>query len=160
MVKLTTAAVRCTLIILFCATVLIFALWVPSIHTLVCKLLQENHDQVYFLHYFVYPIASIIMCCALGVILVAFKFPASIKRDEIFSYPTAKKLSIISYLLSVASVLGFISALMLFLIGEHILSPVLAFAFLIGGCIALMLAILSSYVKRAAILKEEADHTL
>ena len=52
------------------------------------------------------------------------------------------------------------SALILFFIGDRVLSPLLFFAFFVGCILGLMLAVLSSYVKRAAALKEEVDHTL
>ena len=56
--------------------------------------------------------------------------------------------------------MGFISVALLFIIGERVLAPLLLFTFIVGCILALMLAVLSSYVKRAAILKEEVDHTL
>ena len=55
---------------------------------------------------------------------------------------------------------GISASLILFIIGDRILSPILFFAFLIGFTLGIMLAVLSNYVKRAAALKEEVDHTL
>jgi hypothetical protein len=63
-------------------------------------------------------------------------------------------------LIFIGCAVGIASASLLIFIGERLLAPVLFLAFLIGAALGFMLAVLSGYVKRAAALKEEVDHTL
>ena len=160
MTKFTVFAIRCALILLLCAITLFFALWVPTLHEEICELLHAQAEKLYMLHNLVFPLASIISLSAIGVVGIAFEFPSAISRDEIFSAQTAKRLMIIAVLIFIGCAVGIISASLLIFIGERLLAPVLFLAFLIGAALGFMLAVLSAYVKRAAALKEEVDHTL
>jgi hypothetical protein len=52
------------------------------------------------------------------------------------------------------------AVVLLLLIGELLVSPLLALIDLIGFALGFLLHVLADYVRRAAILKEEADATL
>ena len=158
--KITINLIKCALVLLLCGTLALFALWLPSLHDYVCELLSHLDKSVNFLRLFVYPTAALIALPAIAAVAVAFRFPAAIARDEIFSNSTSKSLRIISNMIFLACAIGLLAALTLFLIGDRVLSPLLFFAFLVGCILGLMLSVLSSYVKRAEVLKEEVDHTL
>jgi hypothetical protein len=158
--KITINLIKCVLVLLLCSTVALFAFWLPSLHGYVRELLAELDESIYFLNFLVYPIAALIALPAVATVTVAFRFPSAIARDEIFSNSTAKNLKIISNMIFTACGAGISASLILFIIGDRILSPILFFAFLIGCTLGIMLAVLSNYVKRAAALKEEVDHTL
>jgi amino acid permease len=91
---------------------------------------------------------------------VAIAFPSAMKKDKIFSNATASKLSIISLLITLAGALIIICAVMLAAIGDKLLFFPLLIIASIALLIAFMLSILSNYVKRAALLKDEVDSTL
>ena len=94
------------------------------------------------------------------IFIISFRFSSYIEKDMIFHADTAKLLRLISYLLIGDCTLFIIGTVFLFSAGERILSPVFAFVAAIGLTVACMLGVLSDYVYRAAILKEEADLTL
>lgn len=158
--KITINLIKCALVLLLCGILALFALWLPSLHSYVLELIADLDESVYFLRLLLYPIAALIALPVIVAVSIAFRFPAAIARDEIFSNGTAKSLRIISNMIFIACAIGLLSALMLFLIGDRVLSPLLFFAFFVGCILGLMLAVLSSYVKRAEALKEEVDHTL
>lgn len=160
MYKINTAIIKCALVLLLCGTVALFICWVPFLHEYVQELLANRDKELGFLCSLVYPIAALIALPAVATIVIAFRFPTAIVREEIFSNSTAKNLTIISALVSIACIIGLLSSLLLFLIGDRVLSPLLFFAFLVGCTLGIMLDVLARYVRRAAILKEEADHTL
>ena len=122
---------------------LIFAFWLPSLEGYVAELTAESsvHSRL------VYPFSAVIALLCLGALGAALSFPSAMKKDKIFSSPTASKLIIVC-------------AIMLAAIGDKLVFFPL---FIIGAIVllvAFMLSILSSYVKRAALLKEEVDATL
>lgn len=135
---------------------LIFALWLPSLEGYVAELTAESsvHSRL------VYPFSAVIALLCLGALGAALSFPSAMKKDKIFSSPTASKLSAISLLIALAGALIIVCAIMLAAIGDKLVFFPL---FIIGAIVllvAFMLSILSSYVKRAALLKEEVDATL
>lgn len=135
---------------------LIFAFWLPSLEGYVAELTAESsvHSRL------VYPFSAVIALLCLGALGAALSFPSAMKKDKIFSSPTASKLSAISLLIALAGALIIVCAIMLAAIGDKLLFFPL---FIIGAIVllvAFMLSILSSYVKRAALLKEEVDATL
>ena len=135
---------------------LIFAFWLPSLEGYVAELTAESsvHSRL------VYPFSAVIALLCLGALGAALSFPSAMKKDKIFSSPTASKLSAISLLIALAGALIIVCAIMLAAIGDKLLLFPL---FIIGAIVllvAFMLSILSSYVKRAALLKEEVDATL
>ena len=135
---------------------LIFAFWLPSLEGYVAELTAEYsvHSRL------VYPFSALIALLCLGALGAALSFPAAMKKDKIFSSLTASKLSAISLLIALAGALIIVCAIMLAAIGDKLVFFPL---FIIGAIVllvAFMLSILSSYVKRAALLKEEVDATL
>ena len=135
---------------------LIFAFWLPSLEGYVAELTEESsvHSRL------VYPFSVVIALLCLGALGAALSFPSAMKKDKIFSSPTASKLSAISLLIALAGALILVCAIMLATIGDKLVFFPL---FIIGAIVllvAFMLSILSSYVKRAALLKEEVDATL
>ena len=158
--KITINLVKFALVLLLFGVVALFAFWLPSLHGYVRELLPKADTQLYFLGNLFYPLSVLIALPLIAIIGVAFRFPGAIERDEIFSRNTAKSLGLISSLMFSSCIVGFTAVTLLFVIGDRILSPLLLFTFVAGCILALMLAVLSRYVKRAAILKEEVDHTL
>ena len=135
---------------------LIFAFWLPSLEGYVAELTAESsvHSRL------VFPFSAVIAILCLGALGAALSFPSAMKKDKIFSSTTASKLSAISLLIALAGALIIVCAIMLAAIGDKLLLFPL---FIIGAIVllvAFMLSILSSYVKRAALLKEEVDATL
>ena len=135
---------------------LIFVFWLPSLEAYVAELTADSsvHSRL------VYPFSALIALLCLGALGTALSFPSAMKKDKIFSSPTASKLSAISLLIALAGALIIVCAIMLAAIGDKLLFFPL---FIIGAIVllvAFMLSILSSYVKRAALLKEEVDATL
>lgn len=129
-----------------------FILWLPGALDYIAEFLGST-----LLLYF---ICGIIGIPFLAILLAAFAFPKAIADDTVFTAKTAKLIKIISVTLFFDCVILCASAIWLLIAGEALLSPALIFVALIGITVALMLYILSDYVERAAILKEEADATL
>lgn len=94
------------------------------------------------------------------VVILAFRLPWAIDADCIFHARTARLLRGIGVLLGGDCLLFGALAIALLTAGDILLAPVLLFVDGIGFCLTLMLFVLSDYVGRAAILKEEADGTL
>lgn len=105
-------------------------------------------------------ICGVISIPFFSILLSAFVFPKAIANDTVFSSKTARWILGISIALLVDCILLCAASVWLLCTGEVLLSPVLLFVALIGITVAVMLFILSRYVDRAAILKEEADATL
>lgn len=135
---------------------LIFAFWLPSLEGYVAELTAESSVHLRL----VYPFSAVIALLCLGALGVALAFPSAMKKDEIFSCVTASKLSAISLLITLAGALIIICAVMLFAVGDRLIFFPLLIISAIILLVAFMLNILSNYVKRAALLKEEVDATL
>lgn len=135
---------------------LIFAFWLPSLEGYVAELTAESSVHLRL----VYPFSAVIALLCLGALGVALTFPSAMKKDEIFSCVTASKLSAISLLITLAGALIIICAVMLFAVGDRLIFFPLLIISAIILLVAFMLNILSNYVKRAALLKEEVDATL
>lgn len=134
----------------------IFAFWLPSLHEYVLTL----EGGIPILSSLVYPVSALVAALCIAALAVALAFPSAMKQDRIFSAPTASKLSIISLLITLAGALILISAVMLLSVGDRLISFPMIMISAIILLIAFMLNVLSSYVNRAAALKEEVDHTL
>lgn len=120
----------------------------------------KNAESFKNAEYLLYTIGYIIALPLFIVFIIAFKFPTAIEADTIFHEKTAKLIKIISIIIFSDCTLFGALAIWFFCSGERVLSPVLAFVDVIGFTVALMLLVLSEYVRRAAILKEEADYTI
>ena len=137
-------------------TVAVFVFWLPSLQSYVAELAQE----LSWLSQLVYPLAVLIAALCIGSLSIALSFPESMHKDEIFSNLTASKLSLISLLIALTGAVTAVAAVMLFAIGDRLLFFALLIIAAISLLIAFMLNVLSNYVKRAALLKEEVDATL
>jgi hypothetical protein len=153
--------VNIILIIMTISTAVMCMLWMPQTidyckdFLVGSKLLSLSNVEL-ILYIFAFVIALPIFV----IFFISFKFSSYIKNDTIFHTQTAKRLTLISLLLISDCVLFLTGALALLTTGEKILSPLFIFVSVIGITVAAMLRILSDYVSRAAILKEEADFTL
>ena len=134
----------------------VFLFWLPPLQEYVVVL----EGDLPILSALVYPFSALIAALSVASIAVAIAFPSAMKKDKIFSNATASKLSIISLLITLAGALIIICAVMLASIGDKLLFFPLLIIAAIALLIAFMLSILSNYVKRAALLKEEVDSTL
>lgn len=108
----------------------------------------------------IYVLCAVIGIIFIAVLLTAYFFPKAIAEDTVFSNRTSKLLLIISICLFADCLLLGLASVWLLCEGEYLLSPALLFVSMIGLTVALMLFVLSGYVARATILKEEADSTL
>ena len=94
------------------------------------------------------------------ILALAMKLPRAVAEDRIFTVDTAALLSRIACIFFGDCILLLCAVISLLLVGEFLVSPLLALIDLIGFALAFLLRILADYVRRAAILKEEADCTL
>ena len=133
-----------------------FLFWLPSLEAYVTEIAGEFSTYSKL----VYPFSAVIALLCLGALGAALTFPSAMKKDKIFSCPTASKLSAISLLIALAGALVIICATLLFAVGDRLLFFPLLMIAAIALLISFMLCILSNYVKRAALLKEEVDATL
>jgi hypothetical protein len=134
----------------------VFVFWLPSLEAYVAELTAGLPVSSKL----VYPFSAVIALLCLGALGAALSFPSAMKKDKIFSCPTASKLSAISLLIALAGAVIIACAVMLFAIGDKLLFFPLLIIAAISLLISFMLGILSNYVKRAALLKEEVDATL
>ena len=114
----------------------------------------ENHTAIVWAYG-----ALLAIPCAV-ILLMALKLPGAVKHDQIFTVETASLLARIARIFCVDCILLLVAVVLLFLIGELLVSPLLALIDLIGFALGFLLHVLADYVRRAAILKEEADATL
>ena len=133
--------------------------WIPDVAEYVRNTLSDT-KWAEVIGFGVYALSWLIIAVALVIYALAFKFPSSVKNDAIFTDGTAKLIKRIAQLLLVDCALLLVGVIVLFVIGETMLSPLLLFFDIVGAAVFSMLFILSKYVKDAALLKEEVDHTL
>jgi len=107
-----------------------------------------------------YTLSSLITAIALTVFVISFSFPTAIEKESIFTLGIAKNVKLIALLILIDCLLFAIGTVLLFILGDRLLSPALAFVDVIGIAVSAMLLVLSEYLKEASYLKEEADCTL
>ena len=105
-------------------------------------------------------ICGVIEAVLLTIFGVAFPFASDVKNETIFSVSTSRRLKLIALLLFADCLLFVAGTSVLLAFGERLLSPALLCVGFIGLVVSCVLFILSNYVKSAAELKEEVDHTL
>ncbi len=106
-------------------------------------------------------IAGALFCLpAVAVLFIALPLSGAVKNDTVFTQRTAKTLALISYIMIADCTAFLIAVSVLALKGEFLLSPLFGMTGVIGIAVGVLLRVLSDYIKRAAILKEEADATL
>lgn len=96
----------------------------------------------------------------LAILILALKLSKAVASDGVFTASTAKRLFVISAILLADCVLFLLPVVFLFAVGEFTVSPLLAVLDIVGFGLGVLLRVLSEYISRAAILKEEADATL
>ena len=147
------------LVFMIAATLSMCIFWMPYLCSYLCTFLTsvftKSTAEILF-----YTVCMLIALPLVFAFSSAFCFVGAIKRDEIFTLKCAKLLKMISAVLFCDCALFSSVAIAFIFLGEKTLCPALAFIGAIGVMISLMLYALSSYVKDAAILKEEADCTL
>lgn len=147
------------LILMLIGTIVLCALWLPNLVEYIGRLF-EKAEQYESLRIPVYVICIIVALPILVVFALAFKFLPELKNDTIFHKKNALLIKIISIIIFCDCVLFLACVICLLALGEYVLSPALLFVDAIGFIVALMLFVLSKYVDNASILKEEVDATL
>ncbi len=94
------------------------------------------------------------------ILAIALRFVGLIERDEVFTLPTARTLSLIAYLFFGVCTVALGITVTAFCLGERWLTLLFTLLILIGFAIGVLLNTLAGYIRRAAALKEEVDSTL
>lgn len=147
------------LVFMIVATILMCVFWMPALCSYLCTFLTPVLS-VSTAKVLLYTASVLLAFPLIFSFACAFYFVGAIKREEIFTVKCAKRLETISTIILCDCILFTGIAITFLFFGEKILCPALTFIGVIGIMVALMLYALSSYVKDAAILKEESDFTL
>lgn len=147
--------IRMLLTFLIAASVIMCIFWLPQAVSYAARFFEVETAQA-----LIYILCAVVAAPVFAIFGVSFVFPRAIEKETLFSMGIAKLLKIIGALLIADCI--FFSAILVFLLvaGERILAPALLFVGALGITVGSMLLVLSRYVKRAAILKEEVDYTL
>ena len=146
--------IRLSLLLMVAAVAVMSFAWMPTAVDYASDFLGGASRPV------LYALGGGIALVMATVVILAFRLPWAIDADCIFHARTARLLRGIGALLGGDCLLFGALAIALLVAGDILLAPVLLFVDGIGFCLTLMLFVLSDYVGRAAILKEEADGTL
>ena len=146
--------VAAVLALMLIASVFMAALWLPLIFTYLSAFLSGRAFTIFQL------LCGMIGVVFFSILLSALVFPKAIAEDKIFTSHTAKRLKWLSVALLTDSIFLCALAAWLMIAGERLLMPAMLFVSLIGVMVALAIFVLSDYIARAAVLKEEADATL
>ncbi len=159
MKKNTPNLIRILLSIMIVSIIAMMVLWVPRAVSYAEGFLAESEGSGWY-GIVAYVISISVAVVAVAVFLISFRFPVAIEKGEIFTEKISVLLRRISILVIADCILFGAGTVGLFVLGDRVLSPALAFADVIGVALFGMLWVLSKYVKDAAVLKEEADCTL
>lgn len=105
-------------------------------------------------------LSVVITCLSITVFLLAFQFAHAVEHSTVFSAVVAHRLQVVAWLIVADCVVFGAVAAMLLSLGEGVLAPAMALFDAVGIAIAVMLFLLSRYIREAATLKEEAQYTL
>ena len=153
MTKQISFLIKLILIVLIVSSVILAITWIPMFVNYIM-------DFSIISEWLCYTVCAVIAMPLFVVMVLGFYFPYAIEKDMIFNLKTAKILNIIAILLMFdCAAFGIFNAYIIFS-GEKLLAPALLFIALIGITVGTVLLILSSYVKKATLLKEEVDATL
>ncbi len=111
-------------------------------------------------HTVIYAYGALVTLPCVAILIMSFGLSSAVANDRVFTLETAALLSRISAILFADCVLFLVSVIALFFVGEFTVSPLLALIDLIGYGLSILLRVLAGYIRRAAMLKEEADATL
>jgi hypothetical protein len=142
------------LILMLISSVLMGIYWLPDVFNYLSSYLSGGAFLAFKL------LCGVIGAGLLGILLSAMAFPRSMAKDLIFTSKAAKWIKGQSIALFADCLLLCFAAVWLIWAGERLLMPALLFVGLIGIMVALAVYIISDYIARAAVLKEEADLTL
>lgn len=117
-------------------------------------------DHLEAIHTVIYAFGALVTLPCLVMLFMALGLSSAVENDRVFTRETAALLSRISMLLFIDCIVFLLAVIALFAIGELTVSPLLALIDLVGYALAVLLRVLSGYIRRAAELKEEADATL
>lgn len=159
MKKLLPTMIRILLVFMTLSTLAMAFFWTPRVIDYAIGFISSTNAKS-FIILSGYALSAIIAFIALAIFLASSKFPRAIENDGIFTLKTASLVKRIAILILVDSVFLLTAITALFILGDRLLSPALAFVDVIGIALSAMLFVLSGYVKDASYLKEEADYTL
>lgn len=146
--------VTAILILMIVTSALMGALWLPGVFAYLSLFLSSEALVVFEI------LCGVIGAVFFGILLSAFVFPKAMAENAIFTPKTAKRVKGLSVALFADSLLLCGATVWLIGAGECLLMPALLFVALIGVMVASAISILSGYIARAAVLKEEVDLTL
>ena len=146
--------VAVVLILMLAASAFMGIHWLPTVFTHLSSFLSGGALFAFEI------LCFIIGAVFLGILLSALAFPKSMAEDAIFTPKTAIRIKGISIAIFADCLLLGIAAVWLMVAGEWLIMPAMLFVALIGMMVASAIYILSDYIARAAVLKEEADLTL
>ena len=146
--------IRFFLITILCLFSILFVWWLPYFSQYLSRFFGSD------LRCAVYVLGAIVGLPILSIFALGLIFPKSISQDRIFHESTASLLKIIYIILGATCFVVAIIGLLLLYCKEPLFSFVFMGLGFIGLLVALMLRVLSHYVRRASVLKEEADATL
>ena len=146
--------VAAVLILMLASSALMGALWLPGVFAYLSAFLPGGALLVFEIF------CGVIGAVFFGILISAFAFPKAMAEDAIFTPKTAKRIKGISIALFADSLLLCGAAGWLIWAGERLLMPALLFVAFIGIMVASAVYVLSGYIARAAVLKEEVDATL
>ncbi len=135
------------------------ALFIPNFASYLCGVIDAaiGGDTLFIL----LCVIGVLLCLpCLAVLLIALRLSSAVEHDTVFTVATSDIFACLSTIMLVDFTALLCGVIFLFVIGEFTVSPLLAIADLVGFAIAVMLRVLSEYIRRAAVLKEEADATL
>ena len=146
--------IRFFLIVLLALFTFLFIWWLPYFSSYINGFFEKNLSDI------TYTLGAFIAIPTVAIFGIGLAFPKYISNDQIFSKITADLLKIIHIILGITCFLLCILGIILFAFREALFSFVFIGVGFIGMLVSLMLRVLSLYVRKAAILKEEADATL
>ena len=94
------------------------------------------------------------------ILFLAIPFVNAVEKENVFRSETAKRLCLIARILLWDSILFLFSVLLLFFLGEQLVTPLLGILAIVGIALGIFLRILSDYIRDAALLQEEVEATL
>lgn len=150
-------AVLAVLILIFSVVCLFF---IPNFALYLDELLAERGTVIPHIRAIVYICGALLAAPCLSILVMGFRLNLAVASDTVFTRTTADIVVRISRILCFDCVFFIFGIIALFIIGEGVVSYLFAFIDMVGIAIAFLLRVLSDYIRRAALLKEEADCTL
>ena len=147
--------IRVVLVAMLLVSLLLAVTWIPD----AIEYLEGVSDSM-FLKVTAYVLSLLILLVSFVIYTFAFRFPSAVENDTIFTDHTATLVKSIAVLVLVDCVLLAAGVTVLFVFGEKLLAPLFLFFDVVGIAVSAVFFILSKYIKDAATLKEEVEHTL